>query len=205
DIAWSLNEGFENLTVTGTANVALTGNNGANALTGNSGSNFFNPRGGDDTIQGGAGNDAIRLGGGGVPSYGNKVIDGGAGFDRLDFGGLAKSRTAVDLARGTLRGGGEAGGGSAGLAGIEAVMGDGFNDRLNGSSAADSLSGGGGKDTPTGRGGVDPLPGGLGQDLFNFFSGSTADLVTDFLSGTDKLGFETNIDSFDEIGAPGNF
>src|SRR3954463_6727892 len=151
DVTWALADGFENLTLTGTGNIAATGNNAANILVGNSGNNFFNPRGGDDTIQAGAGNDLIRLGGGGLPSYGTKVSDGGAGFDQVEFGGFAKSAIVVDLAAGTLKGGGDAGQGSATLISIESVVGDGFNDQISGSAAAGALAGGGGHDTARGR------------------------------------------------------
>jgi Ca2+-binding RTX toxin-like protein len=205
-IDWTLADGFENLTLTGTANVSATGNNGVNVLTGNSGNNFFNPRGGDDTIQGGAGNDLVRLGGGGVPTYGNKAIDLGAGFDTLDFGGFGRSAIVVDLAAGTLFGGGEAGQGSARFTGIDQVIGDGFNDRLSGGAAAETLNGGGGNDTIDGRGGNDALTGGLGADAFVFDTTpgtGNAELVTDFVSATDKLSFDNAV--FTALGADGNF
>jgi len=206
DISWTLADGFENLTLTGTGNISATGNNATNLLVGNSGDNFFNPRGGDDTIQAGAGNDLIRLGGGGVPTYGTKVIDGGAGFDTLDFGGIAKSAIVADLATGTLKGGGDAGQGSATLVGIESVVGDAFNDQISGSAAAESLAGGGGNDTLDGRGGNDSLTGGAGADTFAFTTAPVAgnvDQVTDFVSATDKLSFDNSI--FTGLGAAGSF
>ena len=204
DVTWALADGFENLTLTGTGNIAATGNNAANILVGNSGNNFFNPRGGDDTIQAGAGNDLIRLGGGGVPSYGNKVIDGGVGFDQLEFGGFGKSAIVVDLTAGTLSGGGENGAGSARLTGIESVVGDAFDDRITGSAVADSLAGGGGNDTLSGLGDNDTLVGGAGQDLFVFASapGGAGDVVTDFVSATDRLSFSSF--NFPALGTPGN-
>jgi Ca2+-binding RTX toxin-like protein len=206
DASWTLADGFENLTVTGSANLNLTANNAANVLTGNSGNNFFNPRGGDDTIQGGAGNDQVTLGGGGVPSYGNKVIDLGAGVDRLDFSGFAKSAIVVDLAAGTLVGGGTGGAGSAQLISIETVVGDAFDDRISGSAAAESLNGGGGNDTLDGRGGIDTLTGGLGADTFVFDTAPSAgnvDQVTDFVSASDRLNFDNA--TFTALGADGNF
>jgi Ca2+-binding RTX toxin-like protein len=207
DINWSLQAGFENLTATGTGPVQLTGNNDANVLTGNSGNNFFNPRGGNDTIDGADGDDWVRLGGGGVPTYGNKLIDGNIGFDTLDFGGFARSAIVVDLAAGTLSGGGDAGQGSATLISIEQVIGDGFNDRLSGSAAAEALNGGGGgNDTIDGRGGNDTLTGGLGADAFVFDTAPASgnvDQVTDFVSATDRLNLENGV--FTALGAAGNF
>src|SRR3954467_15001144 len=191
DVSRALADGFENLTLTGTGNIAATGNNATHILVGHSGNNFFKPRGGDDTIQAGAGNDLIRLGGGGVPSYGNKVIDGGAGTDQVEFGGFAKSAIVVDLTAGTLKGGGDAGQGSATLINIESVVGDAFDDRLSGGGAADSLGGGAGNDTLDGRGGSDTLTGGLGADTFVFSTvPGVGKQVSDFVSGTDKLSFD---------------
>src|ERR1044071_394672 len=46
DISWTLADGFENLTLTGTGNINATGHNATNILVGNSGNNFFTPRGG---------------------------------------------------------------------------------------------------------------------------------------------------------------
>jgi Ca2+-binding RTX toxin-like protein len=205
-VTWTLADGFENLAATGSAQMNLTGNNAANVLSGNAAPNFFNPRGGDDTIQGGAGDDWVRLGGGGVPTYGTKAIDGGFGFDTLDFGGFARSAIVVDLNFGTLSGGGDAGQGSASLVSIEAVIGDGFNDRIFGGNAAESLAGGAGNDTLAGGSDQDTLAGGLGQDMFLFNvqpSSGNVDLVTDFVSATDKLAFDDTV--FTALGAAGNF
>jgi len=206
DVSWTLADGFENLTLTGTANADGTGNNGANLLIGNSARNFFNPRGGDDTIQAGAGDDWVRLGGGSVPGYGTKVIDGGSGVDTLEWGAFAKSAIVVDLAAGTLRGGDD-GTGSASLVSIETVIGaDGFDDRISGAAAAESLLGGTGNDTLDGRGGNDTLTGGLGADTFAFSTtpgAGNADQVTDFISVTNKLSFDNTV--FTALGSAGNF
>jgi trimeric autotransporter adhesin len=205
-VDWTIADGFENLTATGNTQLNLTGNNAANALTGNAAHNFFNPRGGNDTIHGGDGDDWVRLGGGGVPTYGIKVIDGGSGFDTLDFGGFARSGIVVDLASGTLRGGGDLGQGSASLVSIEAVIGDGFNDRIHGFLGGESLAGGAGNDTLSGSWDNDTLAGGAGQDMFMFdvtANSFNADIVTDFVSATDKLAFEDTV--FTALGAAGNF
>ncbi|WBV42554.1 hypothetical protein [Pseudoroseomonas cervicalis] len=71
-VSYSLRGQFvENLTLTGTANLAGSGNSLANQLTGNDGDNVLLGLGGNDIISGGAGND---------------LIDGGAGRDRLEGG-----------------------------------------------------------------------------------------------------------------------
>ena len=134
------------------------------------------------------------------------MIDGGAGTDQVEFGGFAKSAIVVDLAAGTLKGGGDAGQGSATLISIESVVGDAFNDQISGSGSSESLGGGGGNDTLEGRDGNDTLTGGLGADTFVFAtmpSGTNRELVTDFASATDKLSFDNAV--FTAVGAPGNF
>lgn len=75
------------------------------------------------------------------------------------------------------------------------------NDIIRGGSifnlAGDALIGGAGADTITGGVGPDQLTGGIGADTFTFAVGSSAgtdgaavaDVITDFLVGTDKLQF----------------
>jgi Ca2+-binding RTX toxin-like protein len=86
------------------------------------------------------------------------------------------------------------------------VVGDGFNDRLSGSAAAEALNGGGGNDTIDGRGGNDTLTGGLGADAFVFDTAPASgnvDQVADFVSATDRLNLENGV--FTALGAAGNF
>ena len=65
-----------------------------------------------------------------------------------------------------------------------------------GTSAADTLVGDTGADVITGRGGADILTGGSKSDKFIFESGdtgiteATADTITDFSTGTDKIDVE---------------
>ena len=72
---------------------------------------------------------------------------------------------------------------------------------LLGTAAADTLTGDAGADTITGRGGADTLTGGSRSDKFVFESGdtgiteATADTITDFATGTDKI----------DIDAPGSY
>ena len=66
-----------------------------------------------------------------------------------------------------------------------------------GTAAADTLVGDTGADTITGRAGADTLTGGSKSDTFVFSSGdtgiteATADTITDFSTGTDKIDIAT--------------
>jgi len=74
-------------------------------------------------------------------------------------------------------------------------------DSISGGAFADTLNGGAGNDTLTGGAGVDSLTGGTGADTFTYTANSAnsvqsrssaPDVITDFVSGTDKLNI-TNI------------
>jgi Ca2+-binding RTX toxin-like protein len=69
---------LENLTLTGTAGIAGTGNDLANHLVGNAGANKLLGNGGGDVVEGGAGADTLDGG------AGNDSLTGGAGNDRLN-------------------------------------------------------------------------------------------------------------------------
>jgi hypothetical protein len=75
------------------------------------------------------------------------------------------------------------------------------NDAISGGAFADTLNGGTGNDTLTGGAGIDSLTGGAGADTFMYTANSAnsvqsrssaPDVITDFVSGTDKLNI-TNI------------
>ncbi len=72
--------------------------------------------------------------------------------------------------------------------------GDGF-DLIRGGRLSDILNGGNGNDKIEGGQGADILTGGAGADVFRYQSvlaaglGAAADQITDFIVGTDKLGF----------------
>ncbi len=71
----------ENLTLTGTANIAGTGTNTANTITGNAGNNALAGAGGNDVLKGGLGND---------------VLTGGAGVDSFVFNTALNPATNLD-------------------------------------------------------------------------------------------------------------
>src|SRR4051812_46069916 len=171
---WALGAGFEDLTLAGTGNWQAQGNNDANLIVGNSGANYINSRAGDDTILAGAGNDSIDISTGSTSTYGNKLIDGGDGFDAIDIDGYARSAIIVNLALGTMSGGGDAGVGSATLVSIEKVVAGGFNDRITGDGVANIIDGRLGNDTVAGAGGADTIWGGGGADALVFAESGTA-------------------------------
>lgn len=75
----------DNVTLTGTKNLVVTGNSGANVITGNAGRN---------TLDGGAGNDRL------IGGAGRDVMSGGAGADKFifrdgDFGGNTASTAST--------------------------------------------------------------------------------------------------------------
>jgi Ca2+-binding RTX toxin-like protein len=209
NITWTLGSGFEHLTLTGSAAINATGNDLGNFAVGNSAANSFNLRAGNDTVQAGAGDDRISISPFGSASYGDDVIDGGAGFDLVSFhtATAEASGVVVNLADGTASGGGQGGAGSARLTSIERVIGtNAHGDQLRGSFVAERFEGRGGNDTLLGGGGNDTLIGEGGNDMFLFAStagSGNVGLVVDFLSATDKLGFENAI--FTALGGPGNF
>jgi Ca2+-binding RTX toxin-like protein len=72
---------IENVSLSGSASVSVTGNTLDNVITGNGGNNTLIGNGGNDDLSGGAGNDNLQGG------AGNDDLDGGFGNDQL-FGGI---------------------------------------------------------------------------------------------------------------------
>lgn len=65
------------------------------------------------------------------------------------------------------------------------------NDTLSGQQGNDTLLGGAGNDSLVGGSGVDSLIGGAGNDTFAYYATSDgADIIADFNSASDKLGFK---------------
>ncbi|MBB5206399.1 Ca2+-binding RTX toxin-like protein [Inhella inkyongensis] len=162
-VNWTLGAEIESLLLTGSANLAGTGNAAANSLTGNAGSNRLNGMGGADTMRGGMGDDIYV-----VDVSADQVIeDVSAGTDTVE---AALTWTlGANLENLTLTG-------SAAINGT----GNGAANTLLGNAAANVLTGGGGNDVLDGKAGADSLLGGAGDDFY------VVDLLTDVV--TEKAG-----------------
>jgi hypothetical protein len=115
-------------------------------------------------------------------SQGVVFAGGGAALTTINASGVAGNYSTGTLATSTT-------------AGLTITTGAG-NDVIGGGALGDTLNGGAGNDTITGGTGADRMTGGTGADTFVIAlntaaaSSSTAaapDVITDFLSGTDKL------------------
>lgn len=204
-----------NLT-TGTASSAQTGTDiltGIEDVTGSAGDDAITDGVGSNDLAGGAGNDRFVM----TVDNARDDINGNAGTNNLaDYSAFLTNLT-VTLGTNSVVGGSATtaansdhitniddftgGGGTdtiTGNAAANVLSGGGGNDTLNGLNGGDVLNGNGGNDTLIGDGGADALTGGLGNDVFDYNAinesrvGATVrDLITDFLSGADKIDFST--------------
>ena len=194
-IDYTLGDSLENLTLTGSADLAgagnalnnvIVGNSGANTLLAGAGADTVNAGAGNDTVLGGDGNDIVNGQAGDDTLYGeagNDVLDGGLGGDAME-GGSGNDTYVVDDGADLVL---EAAG--AGLdtvqSGISYTLtdnvenlvltgsapiegsGNALDNVINGNSGSNVLYGLDGNDTLNGNGGDDRLVGGLGNDTLD--------------------------------------
>ncbi|MFK0271955.1 calcium-binding protein, partial [Pseudomonas asiatica] len=206
-IAYTLGANLENLELTGTTNLAGTGNALDNRLIGNSGGNTLNGGAGNDWLAGRQGNDTYLYGLG----YGNDVIDNSGGLaadlDSLRLTDLNPSqvrltRVGDDLVLSVLASGETLSVSQHFLDADHAIdriqFADGTTwtssnilsnlyyppatptegaDVLNGNPGDDVLQGLGGNDTLFGNGGNDLLDGGTGADRLEGGTGNDTYVV----------------------------
>ncbi len=201
---------IENITSEGAADLTIHDTAGVNVITTNTGNDTIHSKGGNDIITTGAGDDAVYLG------DGFYTVDLGAGNDKVYLttsGSSINGNTGTDEAivrafdgfvdvyidlqfstyfvpsKLTAQDGME-----LSLQSFEKVTIEGnVAATILGTSLSDVLVGDAGADVITGRGGADTLTGGSRSDTFVFSSGdtgiteATADTITDFATGTDKI------------------
>ncbi|MFA7280878.1 MAG: M10 family metallopeptidase, partial [Sterolibacterium sp.] len=229
-VSWTLGNNLENLELTGTDNLAGTGNALDNVISGNAGGNLLSGKEGLDTIDGGEGAD-IYLISLGAEHPAAEIKDSGInGIDEVRFSSSTKDSTlklfADDsgLERAVI---GKGKGAAADISGTTALnldaseapsaltiqgnyganrlTGTAYGDLILASNGSDQISGGAGDDTISGGLGNDTLTGGDGADffLFNSTAGTTnKDLITDFETGTDKILLSLKL--FKALGAVGD-
>jgi Ca2+-binding RTX toxin-like protein len=161
---YTLTDGVENLTYTGTVAFAGTGNGLDNLIAGGAGADTLDGGLGADTLIGGLGDDVYV-----VDSLGDTVIEGAdAGIDEVRTT-LSTFTLGDNVERFLFQGGGDANG-----------TGNGLDNWLAGNLGNDTLDGAAGNDTLLGGLGTDVLTGGSGADLFAFAAGGGQDTITDF-------------------------
>jgi Ca2+-binding RTX toxin-like protein len=203
----TLDDNIENLTLTGTGDIAGTGNALNNQIVGNAGNNTLSGGTGEDVMSGGDGMDSLEGGfgndsmdGGGLfdrvhGGGGNDTIDGGAGADhmmggtgddlfRVDDGGdiaLESADEGSDTVEASVSYTISANIESLRLTGTGDIDGTGNADAntITGNSGANALIGFEGNDTVLGADGADSVYGGDGND----FVAGGAD--NDFVVGDD--------------------
>ena len=217
---------IENVTSEGGADLTIYDTAGVNVITTNTGNDTIHSKGGNDNITTAAGNDTVYLG------DGTYIVDLGAGNDKVYLTTNASSingNTGTDEAivrafdgfvdiyidlqfstyfvpsKLTAQDGMD-----VSLESFEKVTIDGnVAATILGTSAGDTLVGDAGADVITGRGGADTLTGGSKSDRFVFESGdtgiteATADTITDFSTGTDKIDI-ASVGSYVEADGSGN-
>ncbi len=186
----------ENLVLTGSANVAATGNSLNNVLLGNAGGNALSGGGGHDTLNGGAGADNLRGGAGSdvyvVESAGDIVNESLSGSNGVD---TVQSSISFSLAN------------SAHVFGaLENLTLLGSNNiNAVGNAASNSIRGNNGDNVLNGYGGRDMLTGGAGNDTFFFncalSEANNIDRITDFSAPADTIRLENAV--FSALGAAG--
>jgi len=185
----TLQNGIEDLFLTGSASVNGAGNSLDNSLNGNSGNNMLNGLAGADTMRGGDGNDIYI-----VDNTGDVVQESSAtgGDDRVQSSvAFTLGGNLEDL---YLTGAGNIGGTGNGL--DNEINGNGANNDLNGLDGADTLRGGAGADSLHGGLGNDVLNGSSGSDGFYFdtaLGAGNVDRIEDFSTVADTIFLENGV------------
>lgn len=154
-------------------NDTVRGRAGDDTITGDNGSDTLFGQNGDDDLFGGNGNDRL------VGGNGNDSLDGNSGVDEL-FG---------DAGNDFISGGN----------GNDRLVGGDGSDALAGGSGSDTIIGGAGNDVIIGGSGFNLLTGGAGADDFILDRSQSADVITDFQLGVDRIGLGQDLETGEEL------
>ena len=148
-------------------------------ITGNTGANILDGGIGADTMTGLKGNDIYN-----VDNAGDAIVEAAnAGTDTVNAS--VSYTLGSNLENLTLTGSDPVNG--TGNALVNVMIGNDGNNVLMGLAGNDKLFGGIGADTLNGGIGNDQMTGGADNDTFHFDQHDKADVITDFVSGTDKI------------------
>lgn len=174
-VTWTLGDHLEDLTLTGADAIDGTGNALDNLIRGNAAANTLRGGLGADTLEGGGGDDRLF-----VNSVADVVVElAGGGFDTVLTLATHVLDSAAEIEH--LRTQTNTGTGAINL------KGNGFAQSVTGNDGANRIDGGAGNDTLTGRGGADTF-------VFSAAPGaSNADVITDFVSGTDLIELDSAV------------
>ncbi len=178
-ISWTLASYFENLTLTGTADLTGTGNGYNNMIVGNSGNNLLKAVGYGDTLNGGVGADTLDGSSGEDTSFyvdnvGDKIL---AGTNSTYSQQLVYSTISwtLDASLNVL------------------ILLDDANINATGNSSDNALYGNSGNNVLDGAGGTDTLSGGAGDDTYLLSGDSYSSVTITDSSGTDTLQFGVSL------------
>jgi VCBS repeat-containing protein len=157
-LSYTLGANVENLTLTGAADLAGTGNTLNNAIVGNAGANLLDGGAGIDTMSGGAGNDTYI-----VDNTGDVIVEAAGGGNDTAYAS-ANYTLSANVESLVLTGTAAING--IGNAQANTLTGNAGNNTLSGMAGNDLLVGGAGNDTLDGGLDMDTLQGGDGNDLY---------------------------------------
>jgi Ca2+-binding RTX toxin-like protein len=207
DLQSALYDGVEHVTLTGTAALNATGDDGNNMLIGNAGANKLDGKGANDTMAGGGGNDtyevdaldepAIEYASGGtdqVNSSSHYVL--GAYLENLTLTGTDNNNGDGNVLANKV----------TGNAGANGLFGDAGNDTLTGNDGADTLDGGTGTDSMSGGKGNDTyVVDDPGDKVTDGGPAGETDTVISVLTYTLGTNLENlDLDGIDDIDGTGN-
>ena len=163
---------------------------GIETVIGGAGNDNMTDGVGASNLQGGGGNDVFIM----TDDNARDILRGGAGVDSIDYSLFVANLTINLGGTNDVLGSGTAGN-VDNINSFQNVISGSGNDSILGDTLVNNINGGGGNDTINGGGSADRLTGAVGADVFVYALttdsgvGAGRDVITDFVSGVDKLDF----------------